>query len=668
MIFMVYRIKKHKKKILWPITILKYCLPFLSFSFFGQIFVIFTTIFYCRKNESVTSLYLKCRPDHWSNKLKPIAGVAMFLHIFISFITNSLYYKLIFIPSKSDLLQKFNSFPDIIFLFTKMIIIVIFILDKGVESEHWPILLFMVFISGINAYFNVVHKNRPNKILSSLNIFFCLQLFAGFLILFIGKIFKFLKFNGGIYLFFCCAIIIILSIIFFKSNEMDLICKDYKKIDNPDEYLKYITYFYLLIKKKNDSREYSMIMKSLITSIEEKCIDQNCLLKKYLKNLEKGFDFEYQLIQFCEQLFQFGTTKFFDSIVLKNNYSMFLIIDMNNKKKALKILEEIKDTVISLEQNYNIYRGKKIIEKYSTSYANKNNYIYEYRKTIQEFRIYIEKSVSLYYDFFSLLWEIKIQNIDNFEKINKIGNEIKKINKKTDKTFNNLINNKTDNFEIISVYSEFVENILKDKKKIQKCQDLKKIIYNNNLTEIHEKDYSNFNLDVLKENGQINYLLISTEHKKLGMILDCSKNLTNILGYKRSELIGNYIDILLPEIYRKTHKSLIIKKIEENKLNFLQGHFKNSIYAPKFLEKDTFCISKSKLLIPIYIKIYLVNTEENELIYIAEIERNNNYYYDLLKKSEAATQYYILTDKNFIIQSFTPNCINYLNINYEDIN
>ena len=66
---MAYKIKRKKRIILWPIKILKYTLPLFSFGFHGQIFLMFTTIFYCRKKESSTSPYLKCRLNIGFQKL-----------------------------------------------------------------------------------------------------------------------------------------------------------------------------------------------------------------------------------------------------------------------------------------------------------------------------------------------------------------------------------------------------------------------------------------------------------------------------------------------------------------------------------------------------------------------------------------------------------------------
>ena len=231
-VIMIIRMLLKKRNLTWIIVILRYVLPLFSYSFYGQIFIMHTSIFYCRKTDNPTSPYLKCMPGHWFNKIKPIAGISIFFHFLTSFITNTLYYKPIFIKSNSDLLKKSNSFPDVIVLFLKMIIITIFILDKGKEYEHWAILSFLVLATGTNAYFTLYYENRQNKILLYLNNFFCLLLFSGFLILLIGKIFKYLGYNGSIFLFFTCSLLIILYITFFKRNEMYSNFKDYKNIFN----------------------------------------------------------------------------------------------------------------------------------------------------------------------------------------------------------------------------------------------------------------------------------------------------------------------------------------------------------------------------------------------------------------------------------------------------
>ena len=92
MIVMAFRIKHKKNNLSCFISILKIILPLFSFGFYGQIFLLFTTIFYCKKQESTVSPYLLCRPGHWFNSIKPIGGIAMFLHFVIAFIKSCIRF------------------------------------------------------------------------------------------------------------------------------------------------------------------------------------------------------------------------------------------------------------------------------------------------------------------------------------------------------------------------------------------------------------------------------------------------------------------------------------------------------------------------------------------------------------------------------------------------
>ena len=52
-----------------------------------------------------------------------------------------------------------------------------------------------------------------------------------------------------------------------------------------------------------------------------------------------------------------------------------------------------------------------------------------------------------------------------------------KDNKKIEEIYSKLIKVKTDNIEIIKLYSEFVEEILKDDEKIEKCKKTSKGVF-----------------------------------------------------------------------------------------------------------------------------------------------------------------------------------------------
>ena len=119
---------------------------------------------------------------------------------------------------------------------------------------------------------------------------------------------------------------------------MDFALIDYKSIKSPEFLLNYLFQFYRIIINKNYSRNDYTILKSLLSKKEEKCFDIRCPIKKYLENISNGIDDIFPLLQYCEKLFDFGISKFPNDIILKINYSMFLIFEMNHNKKALIVL------------------------------------------------------------------------------------------------------------------------------------------------------------------------------------------------------------------------------------------------------------------------------------------------------------------------------------------
>ena len=82
-------------------------------------------------------------------------------------------------------------------------------------------------------------------------------------------------------------------------------------------------------------------------------------------------------------------------------------------------------------------------------------------------------------------------------------------------------------------------------------------------------------------------------------------------------------------------------------------------------------LSKAKFLIPVRLFIYLIYTEESELVYVVEVYRKIPLMDEIINNKIPCC---VLTDQNFIIQSFTPNCMEYLQLkdnhisNYDIIN
>jgi hypothetical protein len=172
-----------------------------------------------------------------------------------------------------------------------------------------------------------------------------------------------------------------------------------------------------------------------------------------------------------------------------------------------------------------------------------------------------------------------------------------KYNPKIDNIFNNLLNVKTENIEILKLYSEFVEGVLEDEEKLKKCQKVNKLRYMNNIAEIHEKNYSNFNIEILNEKGNIPYLIVSANKNNLGKILNISMNICKIFGYSKNEIIGQNINFLFPKIIRKKNELLTIQQYENHMLKIFNDLKAKKAYFPEIISKDLYGITKMRFLI-----------------------------------------------------------------------
>ena len=163
-------------------------------------------------------------------------------------------------------------------------------------------------------------------------------------------------------------------------------------------------------------------------------------------------------------------------------------------------------------------------------------------------------------------------------------------------------------------------------------------------------------------------MLLSGNKKNLANIIDISINLCPIFGYNKSELLGKSVNYLIPELFHKDHNKILYDFNEKTKTTFYKELFNNDNYNPEYLEKYIFALTKSKFLIYLKLKIYFVQTEGNEFVYIVEVTKIKDFKSITEKEDDDDLKYIVLTDDNFYIQSFTPNCVSQLKLNESYIN
>ena len=105
-------------------------------------------------------------------------------------------------------------------------------------------------------------------------------------ILLISKMFYFNNFNKGIYVWACGVPLVILYLIFKRTDIINILSKNVNKLQKGEEIEIQMRYFIRLFHKKRKHRENEILLKGFIRNHEEDCGINDCPLKAVKKLLD----------------------------------------------------------------------------------------------------------------------------------------------------------------------------------------------------------------------------------------------------------------------------------------------------------------------------------------------------------------------------------------------
>lgn len=185
--------------------------------------------------------------------------------------------------------------------------------------------------------------------------------------LLLGKLLQETIFDGCLTLFFIGTPIIIVIISISNKTGVTLLMTSLSKFENGEKIQEQIREYMSLIDQKDFDRSANAILKAYIFFFEELCIIPDCALKKYLYNYEMNkIETVSFLFQHAETLYQNGISKFPNCTSLRIYYAIFLIERLNKKQQAKIELINAEKYSPTLEEQFIIYRYKKIIEEENT--------------------------------------------------------------------------------------------------------------------------------------------------------------------------------------------------------------------------------------------------------------------------------------------------------------
>lgn len=677
-IFIIATVKLNNQNLtsLWFIYILQFIIPFISSDIFCQIFYTLLTPFFCdENNNSFFDNSYKCFHGIWFDIQAPICIIAIIILFVISYITNLVFYNPMCLRAKN---KKIHSLTDVFFFFTKILLNILFLFFRNV-NDNYPLLILSIIFTGINVYYLISYQGYSNKNLFFINTFLGIILFWGFVCLFISKIFNSFGFTGTCHLFVTGIVLILIYVYYHTKHNNLLFMIDKEKISSSIEYYKYILNLQTLIEEKDNSRDNKLMLKSFLAKIEENCIQPACFLKKYLNCLSKGIDPVILLFYYMQKLFEDGLNKFNNDLTLTISYIYFLIKRLSKKKKAMILYRSINKNLYSIDKLFNIFRCKKVLETLWTGFDGKDKEniesadvikIFEYKNNVSQFKDLLDKISLLYYDFWLALFSNNCEGKEEFKTLNDIGSKIHRLLAPIEQSFNNIYCIKNDDVEILKLYTGYIKNILNDENKFEQFHNILSNASTEFIFETSQIDYSSFDINNLhNEKKEVEYFIIGASDKDINerKIINMSIGLSSIIGYQRHEIIGKDFNILIPKIFHNIHNSMMIGLTNKIKCNLYETLSNELKYTPEILKRNVYCKTKTNFLKPLEFKAYLVQTEDGEHIYIVDIVRSSSFPTSWNELGEEPSCC-VLTDKNFIIQSFTADCCDTLGLDTNLIN
>ena len=469
----------------------------------------------------------------------------------------------------------------------------------------------------------------------------------------IGYLTRNYTFNGLIYILFILIFILILYIISTKKNT------------------KLYPFSYLI---KNSYNELFLFHQAnlLTQAVEKKTISRDVLLNlmsyysQFETNGEFKFNFfdennniintedlDYYLYQTIDYYYKIIIRQNINSILIKISYSNFLRHKLKRFTKAYIILNDIIEGnfYLSPSQDFYFYRLKRKIEdRFIETGIDSSEISIKYQ--CNSFIRLISKISEIYLNFWNLLLNGKSD--DNISLLSEFGNEINNLMEEIIYKYNYISQSKIKNKKIILLYGYFLRDILND------VEESHQILTEELIKEAKDEDINSLEYDIesIIPNSSFQYMIVSAKKGQIGIIKKISVEFCKKIGYSEKDLIGHNINIMIPDFLREEHQILLNNLLDNIKYR------EDNLSLPAIFNHCVFCKTISKFLVEIDLEVRIGFDEELIPFLLCKLNIDK----DLFNFKKSTTTFHILTNDKFIIQNFTPNCLDDLSLSYKSIN
>ena len=484
------------------------------------------------------------------------------------------------------------------------------------------------------------------------------------------------KFEGGVILYIVGFPIIIFAV-FFKDWDFafDKIF-EFSMISDPEGYKQLLKIEYFLRLEENLSEKIrtkqQKVLYSYINNYERNCTMAVCPLKQFMKiplKVENFVEMKICLLQHGEVLYKNAISKHPYNPKLRISYGLFLFHRMNKKLKGVSEIALLDKFNTNLEDSFLVYKAQRLLKDEESGELNLNehdeqdtNFInsISYKSILNNIKSLISKITLNYIDFWTILAISDGNKTQNFLKMSKIGTRIRSLSEELMGHIKKLETINIYDQETFKLYMQYLTEILSNATQAN--------VYNNKLSETdqnkhqyNEENLFDLNYKEMSKREDYKYIIINFSPFQFNTISNLSYSTCKIFGYSKEELIGKSYNNLLPDIFCHEQRKIFEEKIDVFKKKLLLN--KNVKIRSESWIDGSFSKNKLKYLIPFRARWTLVFPED-EIIYAV-----GNIIADNINMNQIEREIiYVLTDRNLVIQGFTPNAPKFLSLYSSNVN
>lgn len=232
---------------------------------------------------------------------------------------------------------------------------------------------------------------------------------------------------------------------------------------------------------------------------------------------------------------------------------------IKNKFKSLFELMQAAEVKPNYLEEFSIYRYKLIIEEEMIEMDMRHNndvngmdvnQMVQFQNNYVKFTATIEKAVDLHHEF----WKELTEDSPDIKKLENLGSSITRIVEDSKKQFDSLNEINANHQKCLELYGKFLKEVVNDdtsgQRILEKADKVSRQISQRQAGE---------DLTKLDENSETAIITISGNFRQIGTITNSNNQISNLLGYNKSEVIGEKIETIMPKIFADSHDDLLFK-------------------------------------------------------------------------------------------------------------